>query len=198
MKTSQKVYLPFKRIIGIIGSLIGIVVCFSFIWWWVFIINLFVTKGHPIFLSERVGQNNKAIKVIKFRSMKFDADPNMNAGDEGVEESLTKFGRFLRASSIDESLQLLNILIGQMAFIGPRPLIDKGTDSITIQKRTENGASKLKPGISGLAQLHARSNLDCIQKAEYDHEYLTKISLFYDIKIFVLTLLSVFNVNKGK
>ena len=198
MKTSQKIYLPFKRVIGIIGSLIGIIICFSLIWWWVFIIDLFATKGHPIFFSKRVGQNNKVLKVIKFRSMKNDSNPNMNAGDEGVEESLTKFGKFLRVTSIDESLQLFNILIGQMAFIGPRPLINAGTDSITIQKRTENGSYKLKPGISGLAQLHARSDLDCIQKAEYDHEYLMKMSLFFDIKIFTLTILSIFGVNKGK
>ena len=198
MKKSQKVYLPLKRLIGIIGSLIGISFCFVLFWWWVFIINLFVTKGHPIFLSERVGQNNKTIKVVKFRSMKYDANPNMNAGDEGIEEELTGFGKFLRLSSIDESLQLFNILIGQMAFIGPRPLINVGTDAITIEKRKENGSYVLKPGISGLAQLHARSDLDCIQKAQYDYEYLKKMSFFFDIKIFILTILSIFNVNKGK
>ena len=198
MRKSQKIYLPFKRLIGIVGSIIGIFVCFTFIWWWVFIINLFVTKGHPIFGSKRIGRNGKRFKLLKFRSMRIDADPEMTAGNENVEEYMTKFGKFLRRSSLDETLQLFNILIGQMAFIGPRPLIDVGNDAITNQKRRENGSISLRPGISGYAQLHTRANLECLSKAQYDYEYYQRISFWFDVKIFVLTIFSAFGVNAGK
>ena len=198
MKTSQKIYLPFKRLIGIIGSLVGILFCFGLFWWWIFIVNWFVTKGHPIFSSRRVGKDNKTFKLYKFRSMKFEANPTMPAGSSDVEESLTKFGRFLRASSLDETLQLFNILIGQMSFIGPRPLINVGNDSITINERNKNGSIVLKPGISGYAQIHSRSNLDCVQKAEYDFYYLQHFSLWLDIRIFCKTLFSLFGSAKGK
>ena len=123
MKKSQKVYLFFKRIIGFLGSISGIIFCLTFIWWWVFIINLFVTKGHPFYLQQRYGRKKKVFGLIKFRSMKNDAPevaPN-DMTEEMVSSLETKFGRFLRKSSIDETTQLLNIFVGQMAFIGPRP-----------------------------------------------------------------------------
>lgn len=124
MKTSQKIYLPFKRLIGIFGSFIGIIVCFILLWWWVIPVNAVVTKGHPFFVHERYGKNQKVFKMIKFRSMKLDANPNLAPSDmdEKNQKSMeTGFGKFLRKTSIDETPQLLNIFVGQMAFIGPRP-----------------------------------------------------------------------------
>lgn len=188
MKKSQKLYLPLKRVIAIVGSIVGILFCSALFWWWIIIINLFCTKGKPFFYSVRVGQNGKSFKLIKFRSMKVDADPNMTAKDADAGESVTRFGIFLRKTSLDETPQLFNVFVGQMAFIGPRPLIDIDEDSITIQKRKENGSIVLKPGISGYAQIHNRSKLDCVQKAEYDRTYLEKLSLWFDIKIFIKTI----------
>ena len=199
MKKSQKVYLPFKRLIGIFGSLIGIIVCFIFLWWWVIPVNAIVTKGHPFFARHRIGKNGKPFRCIKFRSMKINADPHMSSLNVEAQSQVTGFGKFLRVSSIDETPQLINILIGQMAFIGPRPLIDvNDKDILTINKRKENGSIVLKPGLSGYAQIHNRNSLDPEKKAEYDYIYLKRFSLWFDIKIFVYTIFKVFGVAKGK
>ncbi len=197
--TRQKIYLPFKRVIGFFGSILGIIVCFALLWWWVIIINSFVTKGHPFFARHRIGKDGKAFKIIKFRSMKLDADPHMSAIQGGAQDQVTGFGKFLRATSIDETPQLFNILLGQMAFIGPRPLIDVNSDDVvTINKRKENGAIVLRPGISGYAQIHRRAELDPIQKANFDFEYLQRFSFLFDAKIFVYTILGVFGAVQGK
>jgi len=198
MKVSQKIYLPFKRSISIFGSILGICFCLVLFWWWALIINLFVTKGHPFFVSKRIGQNGKEIKLIKFRSMKFDTKPNMASYKRIDDTDVTKFGKFLRTTSIDETPQLLNIFIGQMAFIGPRPLVENEIDSITIQKRKENGSIILKPGLSGFAQIHKRGDLDPETKSSYDLQYLKEFSLIMDIKIFVYTILKLFGAVKGR
>ena len=110
MKTSQKIYLPFKRLIGIFGSIIGIVVCFVLLWWWIIPVNAIVTKGHPFFIQERYGKHKIVFKMIKFRSMKIDADPNLAPSDMDEETQgtmYTGFGSFLRKSSLDETPQLI-------------------------------------------------------------------------------------------
>ena len=198
MKKSQKIYLPFKRFISIVGSLIGILFCGLLLWWWVIPINAIVTKGHPFFARHRIGKNGKPFRCLKFRSMKNDADPHMTSRDEKTKDSTTKFGKFLRKTSIDETLQLFNIFIGQMAFIGPRPLIDVNEDVITINKRKENGSIVLRPGLSGYAQIHKRGDLDPEAKAMYDGIYLEHFCLWWDIKIFVYTILKVFGAAKGR
>lgn len=199
MKTSQKIYLPFKRLIGIIGSLIGIVVCFALLWWWVMPVNAIVTKGHPFFARHRIGKNGKPFRCLKFRSMSLDANPHMSSQDAHVYDKVTGFGRFLRATSIDETVQLFNILLGQMAFIGPRPLIDVNpNDLITINLRKTNGSIMLRPGLSGYAQIHKRGDLDSETKAMYDGIYFNNFSLWLDAKIFIYTFLRVFGAVKGK
>ena len=198
MKTSQKIYLPFKRLIGIIGSLIGIIVCFVLLWWWIIPVNAIVTRGHPFFARHRIGKNGKAFRCLKFRSMKVTADPHMTSRDSGMEEQITGFGKFLRVTSIDETPQLINIFIGQMAFIGPRPLIDVNEDVITINKRKENGSIALRPGLSGYAQIHKRGELDPEEKAVFDGIYYEHFSLWLDIKIFIYTFLKVFGTAKGR
>ena len=198
MKTSQKIYLPFKRLIGIFGSLVGIIVCFVFLWWWVIPVNAIVTKGHPFFARHRIGKNGKPFRCLKFRSMKLSADPHMTSRDSDMESQITGFGKFLRTTSIDETLQLFNIFIGQMAFIGPRPLIDVNEDVITVNLRKENGASQLRPGLSGYAQIHKRGELDPEIKAMYDGIYFKNFSLWWDIKIFIYTILCVFGAAKGR
>lgn len=199
MKTHQKVYLPFKRLIGLFGSIVGIIFCFVLLWWWVIPVNAIVTKGHPFFNRHRIGKDGKAFRCLKFRTMRNDTNPHMSSLEEGVEEHLTGFGKFLRATSIDETLQLFNVLIGQMAFIGPRPLIDVNeTDRITIELRKENGSIKLKPGLSGYAQVHSRAELDPVTKAMYDGIYFEHFSLWWDIKIFVYTIFCISRTAKGR
>ena len=198
MKKSQKVYLPFKRLIGIFGSLVGIIVCFIFLWQWVIPVNAIVTKGHPFFARHRIGKNGKPFRCLKFRSMRNDADPHMTSRDSDMESQITGFGKFLIKTSIDETLQLFNIFIGEMAFIGPRPLIDVSEDVITVNLRKENDASKLRPGLSGYAQIHKRGELDPEMKAMYDGIYFEHFSLWWDIKIFVYTIFKVFGAVKGR
>ena len=196
---AQKAYLPFKRVIGIFGSIVGIVVCFVLLWWWVIPVNAIVTKGHPFFNRHRIGKDGKAFRVIKFRSMKNDADPHMAAISGEAQSQITGFGKFMRATSIDETPQLFNILAGQMAFIGPRPLIDVNEeDVITTNLRKEDGAIKLKPGLSGYAQIHKRAELDPAEKAGYDLEYMKRMSLWMDTKVFVYTILKALGPAKGK
>lgn len=198
MRKSQLAYLPLKRLIGIVGSIVGIIVCFVLLWWWVIPINAIVTKGHPFFARHRIGQNGKAFRCLKFRSMRLTANPHMTSRDSNMECEITKFGKFLRKSSIDETPQLFNILVGQMAFIGPRPLIDVNDDVITINLRKENGSIALKPGLSGYAQIHKRGDLDPETKAMYDGLYLNNISLWMDTKIFLYTILKLFSIAKGR
>ena len=199
MKTHQKIYLPFKRLIGLFGSIIGIIFCFVLLWWWVIPVNAIVTKGHPFFNRHRIGKDGKAFICLKLRSMKNDVDPHMSSLDKGVYDNLTGFGKFLRATSIDETVQLFNILIGQMSFIGPRPLIDVNeTDRKTIELRKENGSIKLRPGISGYAQIHKRGELNPEEKAMFDGIYFEHFSLWWDIKIFVYTILRLFGAAKGR
>lgn len=188
MKICQKIYLPFKRLIAFFGSILGILLCLLFLWWWIILINLIVTKGHPVFLSERIGKNGKKFKVLKFRSMFLNANPKMTSENVDLENNVTKFGRFLRKTSLDETLQLFNIFVGQMSFIGPRPLIDVGVDKITIEKRKENDSIKLRPGLGGYAQVHGRVNVSPEEKAKLDGYYYDHISLWLDIKLFFLSL----------
>lgn len=198
MKTCQKIYLPFKRVIGLFGSIVGIIFCITLLWWWIIPVNAIVTKGHPFFARHRIGKDGVAFRCLKFRSMRVDADPHMTSRDDKIMSCMTGFGKFLRRTSLDETLQLFNIFIGQMAFIGPRPLIDVNEDVITVNLRKENGAIKLRPGLSGYAQIHQRGDLDPVVKAHYDGLYFEHFSLWLDIKIFVYTILRVLGAAKGR
>jgi len=201
MKKSQKFYLVIKRLIDILGSLIGILFCFSLLWWWIFIINLIVTKGHPIYVQRRVGKHKKEFGLLKFRSMRIDA-PEVAPSDIDIEthhKMETKFGSFLRKTSLDETLQLFNIFIGQMSFIGPRPgAAHNEEELIRLREQYTPNAFDVKPGLGGWAQLKNKRAHDPEAKARLDHEYVVKLSLWLDIKIFVLTILHIFGSVKGE
>ena len=202
LKTSQKIYLPFKRFIGLLGSFLGIIVCFIFLWWWVIPVNAIVTKGHPFFVHERVGKNKKVFKMIKLRSMRLDANPYSAPSDMSENKQLsmeTKFGKFLRKTSIDETPQLLNIFAGQMAFIGPRPGAARNEEELVIlrEEYTPN-AFDVKPGLSGYAQTRMNREHNPKQKAYWDHIYAEKMSFWLDVKIFVYTVLKLFGAVKGR
>lgn len=202
MRKSQKLYLPLKRLIGIFGSLIGIIFCASLLWWWVFIVNTIVTKGHPAFAHKRLGKDKKVFRLLKFRTMKLDADPNLAPHDMSIEEQkalTTKFGFFLRKTSIDETLQLFNILVGQMAFIGPRPCSAVNEEYLVKARDQFNpSAYAVKPGMGGYAQIKIHREHDPMLKAKYDHEYVLKMSLWFDFKLFLITILNIFGLCKGR
>lgn len=202
MKTHQKIYLPIKRLIGLIGSLIGIIVCFVLLWWWVIPVNAIVTKGHPFFVQERYGKHKKVFKMIKFRSMKLEADPNLAPSDMDADKQAsmdTKFGKFLRATSIDETPQLLNIFCGKMAFIGPRPSSAHNEEFLREcrEKYTPN-AYDVKPGISGYAQIKMKRDHNPEFKALWDHRYAQRMSLWFDTGLFFYTILKIFGAVKGR
>ncbi|MBQ7617170.1 sugar transferase [bacterium] len=201
MKITQKLYLLLKRFIGIVGSLVGIIVAFAFLWWWIIPINTIVTKGHPFFIQKRLGKNKKVFGLIKFRSMRMDANPNLAPSSicESTQKSMeTNFGAFLRRTSFDETPQFFNILIGQMAFIGPRPGAATNEEELILEreKYTPN-AFLVKPGLSGLAQIKIRREHNPSLKAKYDHEYVVKLSLWLDIYIFFVTVFRIFARSDG-
>ena len=202
MKLNQKIYLFFKRIIDILGSLIGIIFCFVFFWWWVIPVNAIVTKGHPLFMQERYGKHKKVFKILKFRSMKNNANSYLAPSDitEDVQKNMeTKFGTFLRKTSIDETPQLLNILFGQMSFIGPRPgAAHNEEELVKLRESYSPNAFEVKQGLSGLAQLKLKREHSPKLKAKLDSEYVQKVSFWLDFKLFFMTIFSIFNSNKGK
>lgn len=179
----------FKRLLDIVLSFFGIIVLALPM----IIIAIVVkcsSKGPAIFKSTRVGKNGKEFKFFKFRSMRVDTPPHIATRDLHTEEYVTKVGKFLRKTSLDELPQLFCIFVGSMSIIGPRPVVP--TEKDLLQYRVETGASKIKPGLTGLAQVRCRDNLiDMKLKAEIDGEYAQKITLWKDMKIFCKTIVKV-------
>ena len=195
---NKKCFLFFKRLGDIILSFFMILFCFSLLWWWIFIINLFATKGHPFFAPYRLGKNKKVFKMFKFRSMRIDAPiiPPYEMSKEQLESYETGFGKFLRKTSLDESLQFINVLIGNMSIVGPRPGAAKD-EEILVKARDSYSPSAfcVKPGITGYSQVYMKRQHDAYSKAWFDSEYVKKMSFILDLKIIVHTFLFIF---KGK
>ncbi len=140
------------------------------------------------FLQERVGKNNKIFKIIKFKTMRDERDSNGLLLHDN--QRLTPFGKLIRSFSIDELPQLLNILKGDMSFIGPRPLLEK---YLPLYSEEQSKRHLLKPGITGWAQVNGRNNISWTKKFELDVWYIANISIALDIKIIFLTLIKVLN-----
>ena len=149
------------------------------------------SKGPVFFKQNRVGKNKKLFKILKFRSMYIDTDPNAPTHQLGEANShITKVGKFIRKTSIDELPQLFNIFIGQMSFVGPRPALWNQDD--LVAERDKYHANEVIPGLTGLAQINGRDELEIPIKAKYDGEYVEKRGFFYDIGILFKTFFSVF------
>ena len=137
--------------------------------------------GFPVFfVQERAGRHGKPFRLVKFRSMR--------TGDGSDAERLTRFGRFLRASSLDELPELWNVLKGEMSLVGPRPLPTRYLPRYTPE---ENRRHEVRPGMTGWAQVHGRNALDWETKFRYDVDYVDHQSLFLDLKILLLTVCQV-------
>lgn len=157
---------------------------------------LYFTQGRPIFfVQDRVGKDTQAssveelkcFRIYKFRTFRID---HIEAASRYADmDEVTKFGKFLRKTSVDELPQLVNILKGDMSFVGPRPLIPAERD---IQElRFKEGVYAVKPGMTGLAQVNGRDDLDIEEKVKYDKEYVDNMSLGLDIKILFKTVTAV-------
>ncbi len=153
------------------------------------------STGPIFFLQDRLGRNGKIFKVYKFRSMTVTHIRNSNNRLLENDPRITKVGRFIRKTSIDELPQIINILKGDMSFIGPRPPVTYFPKRFEDYSEFEIQRFKVKPGISGLAQVRCREVHDWDINIPIDVEYVKNYSLTYDFKLFLISLLSFFRTN---
>ncbi len=148
------------------------------------------SKGPVLFVQKRVGKDNKHFNMYKFRSMRTDTPHDMPTHLlNNPDAFITKVGKFLRKSSLDELPQLFNILKGDMSIVGPRPALWNQED--LIAERDKYGANNIRPGLTGWAQVNGRDELEIDVKAKFDGEYVEKMSLPFDIKCIIATALQV-------
>lgn len=176
----------FKRAIDFTIALIALLL----IGWLLGLIALwlhFANKGAgTFFFQERPGKDEKIFKVIKFKSMTDERDAEGNLLPDA--QRLTKVGRFVRSTSLDELPQLINVLKGDMAFIGPRPLLIRYLPYYTEREKLRH---TVRPGITGWAQIHGRNLISWDDRLECDAYYAEHVSLLMDIKIFFMTIIKV-------
>ncbi len=160
------------------------------------VILLINNKGTPFFYQKRPGKDEKIFTIIKFKTM------NNNRDDKGDllsdSQRLTKVGKFVRKASIDELPQIINVIKGEMSFIGPRPLLP---EYLPLYNDFQKQRHKVRPGITGWAQINGRNTISWKQKFEYDVYYVNNISFALDTKIFFKTIKKVFlrsDINKAK
>ena len=150
------------------------------------IVGAIVMKGNPFFTQLRPGKNEKIFKLIKFRTMTCEKDENGNLLPD--EKRMTKYGKFLRSTSLDELPELINIFIGNMSIVGPRPLLVK---YLPLYNDEQKRRHDVRPGLTGYAQVHGRNAVDWQERFRLDVEYTKKVSLWCDIGILFKTVLSV-------
>ena len=187
-------YGVLKRFFDIILSLVAIIV-FS---WLLIIIAIAIVvedKGNILFKQKRIGKNKKEFYIYKFRTMKVSTPKDVPTHLlDNPDSYITKIGGFLRKTSLDELPQLFNILKGDMSIVGPRPALWNQFDLIDL--RDKNGSNSVRPGLTGWAQANGRDELPIDVKAGFDGEYIKKMSIVFDIKIILMTVVSVFT-SKG-
>ncbi len=143
--------------------------------------------GNPFFTQRRPGKGEKIFRLIKFRTMSNRRDENGNLLPDEVR--LNKYGRFLRSTSLDELPELINILLGQMSIVGPRPLLVKYLPRYNAQQRRRH---EVRPGLTGWAQVNGRNAISWEEKFQYDIEYVENISFSMDIKVIFTTISKIF------
>lgn len=148
------------------------------------------SKGPVFFKQERVGKDNINFNIYKFRSMKTDTPDVATHLLSDPDIFITRIGKFIRKTSIDELPQLINIIKGEMLFVGPRPALYNQYDLIEL--RTNCSVASLYPGITGWAQINGRDEIDIEEKVELDEFYLKNKSILFDVKILFLTVIKVF------
>lgn len=174
-----------KRILDIIVSLVGLVILLPVLAGIALAIRL-GSKGPAVFVQERAGQEGKPFRFYKFRTMRTDADPYGPSPKGGDDPRLTRVGKLLRETSLDELPQLLNILKGDMTLVGPRPLYVAQIDEWSEGQRRR---LLVKPGLTGLAQVSGRGELTREEKLALDVEYVQRQSLYFDLCILGKTFL---------
>lgn len=186
LTTKQKLYIIFvKRPIGFLGALIGLILL-SPLFLAIIILLFFVNKNGwkgVFFTQPRPGKNEKIFKALKFKTMSDECDSKGNLLPDA--DRLTRVGKFIRSTSIDELPQLINILKGDMAFIGPRPLL---VQYLPLYTKEQHHRHDVTPGMSGWAQVNGRNNISWTKKFELDVYYVNHIGLTMDVKVFFTTI----------
>ncbi len=172
--------IKFKRLFDIIASFFALIIL-SPLFLVICAINFFTPDTSVFFSHERRGRGGKPFRIYKFQTMKNNT-PNCATGElENPDQYITKFGRILRKTSLDELPQLWNILKGDMSFVGPRPLISSEIRAHRV--RLEYGVYAFRPGLTGLAQIKGRDSISLMKKMKYDKEYCDNWSLKLDLQI---------------
>jgi undecaprenyl phosphate N,N'-diacetylbacillosamine 1-phosphate transferase len=179
-----------KRIIDFTAALIGFIVLFPILFIVSFLLYI-ANDGKPFFTQLRPGKGEVVFKIIKFKTMNDKRDNLGNLMPDA--ERLTKIGRFVRKTSLDEIPQLLNVIKGEMSLIGPRPLLPSYLEYYTP---FQNRRHEVKPGITGWAQVNGRNTISWEQKFEYDVWYVDHISFLVDVKIIIKTIQKIIRTNE--
>lgn len=189
MTKKRKKYLVVKRGIDVVLSLGGIIVLAP-VWILLGVAVKCESKGPILFKQKRVGIGKKHFNILKFRTMRIDTPKDTPTHLlKNPEQYITKMGKFLRKTSLDELPQIFNILKGDMSIIGPRPALWNQYD--LIEERDKYGANDILPGLTGWAQINGRDELEIPVKAKLDGEYVEKMSFLFDVKCFFGTIVSV-------
>lgn len=175
----------FKRVFDFILSLTAIIIL-SPVLLLLTVIGAFLMGGNPFFTQDRPGKDGKVFKLVKFKSMNNKRDERGELLPD--EKRLTSYGQFIRNTSFDELPELINILKGDMAIVGPRPLLVR---YLTRYSKTQARRHEVRPGLTGLAQINGRNAISWEDKFRYDVEYVDNLCLMLDIKIILMTVLKV-------
>lgn len=188
-----------KRFLDFTIALIGILLLLPFF----LLLSVLIkvdSKGTILFKQKRVGKNKKHFYILKFRTMRGDTPSNMPTHLlQDPDSYITRFGKLLRKTSLDELPQILNILKGEMSIVGPRPALWNQFD--LIKERDKYYVNDVQPGLTGWAQINGRDEIPIVEKARLDGEYLRKMGFFFDVKICLNTVSSVLKrdgIREGK
>lgn len=189
-------YPTVKRFLDICISAVSLVIFSPLLLLTVLLVRL-TSPGPAVFTQKRAGRNGKIFTIYKFRTMRRDTPSNLATHLLSNPESfITPIGRFLRKTSLDELPQLFNVLRGDMSLIGPRPALFNQYDLIRL--REEAGVNRVRPGLTGWAQVNGRDLLSIPEKVAYDREYVENLSLRFDLKCLLRSFTSVLSADGVK
>lgn len=177
----------FKRILDFLVALVGLIMI-SPVFLFIILFLAFANRGKVFFTQERPGKNSKIFRVIKFKTMNDKRDSEGNLLSDA--DRLTKIGKFVRSTSLDEIPQLFNVLKGDMSLIGPRPLL---VDYLPLYNKEQSRRHEVRPGITGWAQVNGRNLCLLSTKFEYDIWYVDNQSFMLDIKVIIMTIHNIVN-----
>lgn len=175
----------FKRVIDFSLSFMALIVLMP-VFLILMVLGIAKMKGNPFFTQNRPGKDEKIFKLIKFRSMTCAKDKNGELLPDDMR--LTRYGKFLRSTSLDELPELINILVGDMSIVGPRPLLVEYLPYYTEEEKCRHD---VRPGLTGLAQVNGRNAIEWDKKLAYDVEYVKHITFLNDVKIIIATVMKV-------